>query len=95
MVKSRSRLRRDAKNYGAPLLDKRVELSLEETAAIRALKRLAKRWPKSLWLFSASGRLCVMRNGPDGRPVFETRGGVDPEYKIDTIEGIHNDGGDW
>ena len=67
----------------------------EERNAINTLKRLAKRWPKSLWLFSASGSLCVMRKGPDGEHVMGQFGGVDPNYELDSISGIDNDGGDW
>lgn len=76
-----------------------IELTPEEKKAIAALKRVAKIWPKSLWLFSASGTLHVMRNGEDGNPVYEHSdevrdGGCDPDYSITTIN-IANDGGDW
>lgn len=66
----------------------------QERAAIATLKRLAKRWPKTLWLFSAAGSLCVMRNGPDGRPVTVSDSGMDQDYVLDTID-IPNSGGDW
>lgn len=66
----------------------------EEAKAIAALKRLAKTWPDTLWLFSASGTLCVMRNGDDGNPVYINRGGCDPAYVVDKVD-IQNDGGDW
>lgn len=36
------------------------ELTEEEDAAIRSLRRLAKRWPASLKLFGWSGSLYVM-----------------------------------
>ena len=83
----------------------------EEQRAIATLKRLAKRWPKSLWLFSASGTLTVMRAGPHGkfmhvhdRPAERFCGGL-PGYG-DVGSGldpdycldtvdIPNDGGDW
>ena len=73
-----------------------ADLTREERLAIAALKRVAKRWPKSLWLFSASGTLCVMKCGPDGEEVClpGVGGGVDPEYMVDRID-IDNDGGDW
>lgn len=66
----------------------------EEARAIRSLKRLAKTWPRSLWLFSASGSLHVMRAGPDGDHIKNTSQGNDPAYVLETIE-IPNDGGDW
>jgi hypothetical protein len=74
-----------------------IEPTAEERRAIATLQRLAKRWPKSLWLFSGAGSLCVMRNRQDGsRAVVEDMedGGVDPDYCLTTIN-IPNDGGDW
>jgi len=72
------------------------ELTDKEKSAISALKRLAKKWPKSLWLFSASGTLCVMKAGPNGEQVHTSKnGGIDPDYIVETIKGIQNDGGDW
>jgi hypothetical protein len=76
-----------------------VELTAQEKAAIGALKALARKWPKSLWLFSGSGSLCVMRAGEDGSPVHTgtgASGGLDPDYVVETIgDRIPNDGGDW
>ena len=70
------------------------DLTDEEKRAINTLKRLAKRWPKSLWLFSASGTLEVMRCNENGERVFNSRGCVDEKYIVTDI-GIPNDGGDW
>jgi len=67
---------------------------MTEAKAIAALKRLAKRWPKTLWLFSASGTLCVMRCGEYGEHVHTNGGGIDQNYIVDDID-IPNDGGDW
>lgn len=66
----------------------------EEAKAIASLKRLAKKWPKSLWLFSAGGSLNVMRYDDNGQPVHLSNCGVDPYYSLDTIN-IPNSGGDW
>ena len=74
---------------------KSVPLTKEEQNAINTLNRLGQRWPKSLWLFSASGSLCVMRSGVDGRPVENYNGANDTDYIVDTIQGIPNDGGDF
>jgi hypothetical protein len=71
-----------------------IKTTPEEDRAIRSLKRLAKKWPKSLWLFSASGRLHVMRCDENGQAVMTKNGGSDPDYSITTIN-IKNDGGDW
>ncbi len=71
-----------------------LDVTPEERRAINALKRLAKTWPKSLWLFSASGSLHAMRADRDGNHVHTRGGGIDPDYLLDTID-IPNDGGDW
>lgn len=70
-----------------------IEVTPEEQKAINALKRVAAKWPESLWLFSASGSLCVMKKR-DGKRVFLSHSGVDPDYQIDDID-IENTGGDW
>ncbi|HEY3694110.1 hypothetical protein [Phenylobacterium sp.] len=74
-----------------------IEPTPEERRAIRALKRLAKSWPKSIWLFAGSGDLHIMRAGPDGEHIHGGGGGheaVDPAYLLDSVS-IPNDGGDW
>ena len=71
-----------------------TELTKDETKAINTLKRLAKTWPESLWLYSASGTLHVMRKGEDGHAAMLPTGGVDPDYALTSV-GIENDGGDW
>lgn len=71
-----------------------MTLTDEENKAIRSLKRIAKAWPKSLWLYSASGSLCVMKRNEDGERAESSTGGVDPDYIVDHID-IPNDGGDW
>jgi len=70
------------------------ELTKEEKDAVNTLKRLAKKWPDTLWLFSGSSTLWVMKNGPDGRPVMTSNGGYDQNYSVAEIK-IENDGGDW
>jgi hypothetical protein len=74
------------------------DITKEEKQAIDALKKLAKKWPKTLWLFACGGNLLsVMRTDERGRMVTteKTKGGFDPDYRVDIITGIHNDGGDW
>ena len=70
-----------------------VELTTEERAAIRTLKRLAAKWPRGLWLFS-NGRLHVMRRGADGQQKYCRHGGVDPTYQVCSID-LPSEGGDW
>lgn len=72
-------------------------LTPAEERAIRTLKRLATVWPESLWLFSANGRLCVMKKDAAGdRAVFERWNGenFNQAFIMAVIE-IENDGGDW
>ena len=71
-----------------------TDLTPEERKAIAALKRLEKKWPKSLWLFAGSGSLCVMKKDANGEKVMVSSDGFDPDYCVDTID-IPNDGGDW
>lgn len=71
------------------------QLNHSEREALRKLKELARTWPKTLWLFSASGSLTVMRK-VDGKRVLDKSGiGFDSNYAVATITGIDNDGGDW
>lgn len=61
---------------------------MREDQAISALHQLAKRWPKSLTLFSNMGALLVIRDY-DGK----TRGADPGGTRVATIH-IPNDGGD-
>jgi hypothetical protein len=72
-----------------------VPLTSQEKQAIVDLKTLAKRWPKSLWLFT-NGTCNIMRTGNDGERVYlpSPYDGVDPDYYIDTLD-LPTDGGDW
>jgi hypothetical protein len=72
------------------------ELSADERRVIDALKRVAKQWPETLWLYSADGTLCVMRKGEDGKHAMrpDDIDSVDQRYVLARI-GIENSGGDW
>lgn len=63
-------------------------LTAREQKAIADLKGLAKRWPKTLMLFSQSGDLEVLDRA--GFLAGDNPGGI----LIDVISGIPNDGGD-
>ena len=60
-----------------------ITITPKEAAAIRSLKRLARKWPQSLHLFSWSGSLMVTK-----------RNSNDIAAAIADIDGIPNDGGD-
>jgi hypothetical protein len=60
-----------------------VALTTEEARAINSLKRLAKKWPESLRLFSAAGTLVVTKANRHGVWAI-----------VSYLEGMPNDGGD-
>jgi hypothetical protein len=68
---------------------------MTEAQAINALKKLAKTWPDSLWLFAANGTLNVMKKTPEGeRAIIPDGEGMDHNFVIASID-IESDGGDW
>lgn len=69
------------------------ELTKEEESAIRALNRIANKWPDGLWIYAADGVLHVMLQGADGGHAF-VGDGIDPDYIVDSIS-IESSGGDW
>ncbi len=71
-----------------------MELTKAEELAIELLKKAARHWPESLWLFAANGTLCVMRKDRGKRVMTGFGGGVDSNFEVDTID-IEADGGDW
>ena len=71
----------------------KIDITKEEKLAISALERVAKRWPKTLWLFSGSGTLWVMKYKKDGTRAIGEFENMDSDYAISPIP-IDNDGGD-
>lgn len=67
------------------------DLTDEEARAIASLQRLARRWPKSLTLFSWSGSLVVFHSADMGAVTDRDRGN---DLILADIDGIPNDGGD-
>lgn len=67
------------------------ELTRAEQLAIDLLSKAARHWPESLWLFSASGTLHVMKK-VDEKRVMDGEG-VNQAYSVAIID-IENDGGD-
>lgn len=69
-------------------------LTIDEHAAIQALRRLARRWPRSLTLASMGGSLVVFHTGDErwgaGLPIERAEA-----ILADDFGGIPNDGGDW
>ena len=77
-----------------------ITLNKKELKAIADLKKLASRWPKSLWLFcNGQNDISVMKMGLDGKQVMmharKNVEGFDHDYMVDSIEGILTEGGDW
>ena len=74
-----------------------MDITKEEQSAIQKLKRVAKTWPKTLWLFSGNGELCVMKKTSINTRSMRRLGTSDaynPDYLVESID-IENDGGDW
>lgn len=69
-------------------MTKRINLTVEEKQAINDLELLAKKWPKTLTLFSLAGNLIVLKI-PKGH-----KEGAFLQYEVADINGIPNDGGD-
>lgn len=69
-----------------------IALTDDEERAVAALEKVAEIWPKSLWLFSAVGNLCVMKKSLGVRAMMGE--GVDRRWCACVID-IENDGGDW
>ena len=65
-----------------------------EAKAINELKKLAKKWPKSLWLFANGHGITILRTDKDGHRVTLPSGGVDPAQEVGYVH-IPNDGDDW
>ena len=64
-----------------------IELTDEEEKAIRALKRLGKKWPQSLLIFGGSQSGLSIRK-PD------ENGSYGHQTEVACIDGFPNDGGD-
>lgn len=65
----------------------------EERKAIDALKRLARRWPRTLTLASMGGELVVVKTADDRFLSSDTN--ERHESVVADIRGIPNTGGDW
>jgi hypothetical protein len=72
-----------------------MEPTKEEQIAIKALRRLEKQWPDTLWLFATGNGIHVMRRGANGEHVMNQFGSPDVACELEYITGIDNDGGDF
>ena len=72
-----------------------IELTEREEKAIKSLKRLAKKWPPTLWVFAGNGGLHILRTGKNGEVVLTESGAVNADYGVGSVEGIYADGGDY
>lgn len=71
-----------------------MEITKEELSAIKALERLAKKWPDSLWLFCNGCSVHILKKNENGERVLTEGGGMDDGYVVGYVN-IENDGGDW
>lgn len=67
-------------------------LTRQEQAAIAALQRIARTWPRTLTLASMGGDIVVIRTAD---PRFINDNGRRDDAVIADINGIPNTGGDW
>lgn len=74
-----------------PFDDDEDEFTAEEWKAIRALERLAKKWPGSLGLHGGTGSLLVVKLDGDGGGFPDSDGGTAITH---SVVGISSDGGD-
>jgi hypothetical protein len=63
-----------------------TKLTNAETAAVKALQRLGRKWPKTLMLFASGNTLQVRK--PD------SSGNYDVQKVVAFVDGFPNDGGD-
>jgi hypothetical protein len=71
-----------------------MELTRQEELAIELLRKAARHWPKSLWIFAADNQLHIMKKDENGKIPTESDGGFDQSFLVDSID-IEADGGDW
>lgn len=72
-----------------------ADLTEEERRAIASLKRVAKKWPKSLWLFAGEHRgLEIMKTDANGQRAVLRNYSFDPEYSVGNAD-FPADGGNW
>ena len=70
------------------------ELTKAEELVIELLKKAARHWPASLWIFAAGNQLHIMRKNEFGKVAVESNGSVDQNFVLESIN-IEADGGDW
>jgi len=73
-----------------------MDITQEEKQAIASLKRLAKRWPDSLWLFCGGQQgIAIMKVDENGERRTTGLGeGFDGNYVVDQVD-MPVEGGDW
>lgn len=72
-----------------------MKATKEEQNAINTLKRLEKRWPKTIWLFATGEAIHVFRCGENNEHVMSNTGAPDINYELAYLTKINNDGGDF
>ena len=70
------------------------KLTAEEKAAVAALKRLQRKWPKSLWIFVGGNESLTVLKTRNGERVMNCLGVPDQDLEVANIK-IPADGGAW
>lgn len=71
------------------------DLTLDEQKAISSLRRVAKKWPDTLWCFTggSANTLTILKKNAEGQRVMIGDGAIDQEYIVDSVSGIGVEGG--
>jgi len=62
---------------------------------IKRLKRCFTEQPNGVWFFVSDSEVHVMACGKEGERIMDKSGGVDSDYRIDSIPVDDIDGGGW
>lgn len=80
---------------GTGIYNRPTPLTNDEIKTIASFKRLAKRWPKTLWVFGGGegGPLAILKLNEKGERVYRSSC-VDQNFIVDYVD-IPHDGGGW
>lgn len=69
-------------------------MKMTESEVIASLRKLEKKWPAGLWLFSTGNSMSLMRTHKNGSRHDPKNGSMDSKLQVTSFN-ISNDGGDW
>ena len=73
-----------------------IEPTEDEKKFCKALRRLLKKAPSTLWFFVADdSQLHAMRKDKDGKRIEAHDGYIDQDFIVDSFGEVEFDGGQW